>query len=410
LTAPEVSVVIPCLDEEEAIASVVREARDALEAAGESGEVVVVDNGSTDASAERAREAGARVVFESRRGYGSAYLAGIEAARGRYLVLTDGDGTYDLSRLGDFVSELRGGADLVVGSRLKGRIEPGGMPWTHRWIGNPILTAMLNLLFRIGISDAQCGLRALSRDAAARLDLQATGMEFVSETSIKAAKRGLTVREIPIVYRPRIGESKLSGVPDAWRNVRFMLVHSPTWLFFVPGVVALLVGFATLVPLAVDRHLGDPSWTVPVAILASFLIIVGAQALQLGVSARTYATLYLGDDDPQLRTLWRRIRLEHGLAIAGATTLAGIVIALVANFDGVPDPALGLLGVTLVALGVQGVFGSFLLSILGLSEHARIVLDRRQPPSIVLVDDEAAGRDAAEAGAGEARSHSGRNG
>jgi hypothetical protein len=393
--------VIPCLNEEEGIGFVVREALTVLEAAGADAEVVVVDNGSTDASAARAHDAGARVVFEGRRGYGSAYLAGIDAARGRYLVLTDGDGTYDLSRLGDFLAELRGGADLVVGSRLKGHIQPGAMSWSHRWIGNPILTAMLNLLFRTGISDGQCGLRALSRDAVDRIGLQATGMEFVSETAIKAAKHGLTVREVPIEYRPRIGESKLSGVPDAWRNVRFMLVHSPTWLFFVPGAAALVVGFATLLPLAFDRNLGDPAWTVPVAILASFLTLLGAQTIQLGVFARTYATLYLGDDDPQLRRLWTRIRLEHGLALAAATTLAGVIVALVANFDGVPDPALGLLGVTLVALGVQGIFGSFLLSIVGLSEHARLVLQRRQPSSVVLVDDEAAGGDAPEAGADE---------
>src|SRR3954469_7473079 len=230
----EVSVVIPCLNEEEAIEQVVRSARAGLDAAGVVGEVVVVDNASEDRSAELARAAGAVVVYEPRRGYGSAYLAGLSAARGRYAIMADADGTYPLELIPQFVEKLRGGADMVIGSRFKGTIHPGAMPWLNRYIGNPILTGMLNLLFGSGVSDAHCGLRGLRRDVLPSLKLSATGMEFASEMVIKAGKRHLRVEEIPIDYRPRIGVSKLSRVGDAWRHIRFMLVHSPTFLFMLP--------------------------------------------------------------------------------------------------------------------------------------------------------------------------------
>jgi hypothetical protein len=372
---PEISFVIPCLNEEASIATVVAKARAVLDELGGDGEVIVVDNASEDASAERAAAAGATVVHEPRRGYGSAYLAGLAAARGRYVVLTDADDTYDLGRVAEFVARLRDGADLVLGSRFRGRIHPGAMPWSHRWIGNPALTGMLNLLFRAGVSDAHCGLRALRRDALDRLDLSTTGMEFASEMVIKASKRGLRIEEIPIEYRPRVGESKLNSVRDAWRHVRFMLIHSATWLFLVPGGVAMAAGFAFLVPFALDRGLGDPSWAVPTGIVASFVVVLGAQVVQLGLFARTYAAIYLGEDEPLLEAVWRRFRLEHGLAAGGVTLVAGAAIALFSHFNGPPDTVLGLLGVTLVALGVQGIFASFFLSILGLPEHASI---RRQ--------------------------------
>jgi hypothetical protein len=367
---PEISFVIPCLNEEAAIAGVVDDAFDALRAIGADGEVIVVDNGSEDASAEIAAAGGARVVFEPRRGYGSAYLAGIPEARGRFVVLTDADGTYDLDALPVMIERLRSDADLVLGSRFRGRILPGAMPWTNRFIGNPVLTGMLNLLFRAGVSDAHCGLRAVRRDALARLDLTATGMEFASEMVIKAAKNDLRIEEVPVTYRPRVGDSKLNRVPDAWRHVRFMLVHSATFLFLVPGAAAIFAGLALLLPLAVDPTLGQRSWTIPAAIGASFLVVLGAQVVQLGAYARTYAVIYLGEHEPVLERAWRRLRLEHGLALSAVMLIVGVALTLVAHFNSGSDPQRGLLGLTLAALGVQGIFSSFFLSILGLSEHA----------------------------------------
>jgi glycosyltransferase involved in cell wall biosynthesis len=364
----EVSVVIPCLNEEEAIARVVGEAKAALDSAGLVGEVVVVDNASEDDSAALARSAGATVVSEDRRGYGSAYLAGLAAARGRYVVMADADGTYPLDRIGEFVDRLRAGADMVIGSRFKGTIEPGAMPWPNRYIGNPLLTGMLNMLFHSGVSDAHCGLRAIRRDVVPSLGLSATGMEFASEMVIKAGKGHLRIEEVPIGYRARIGESKLSRFSDAWRHIRFMLVYSPAFLFVLPGGIAALVGLTGLVVLGAMPHLSD-NWT-GVSVFLAMLTIVGVGVIQLGLFARTYAVIYLGEHDERLEHGWQRFRLEHGLALSAVTFLVGTAITCVSFFDGVKDPRLGVLGLTLVGVAFQGAFGSFFLSILGLSEHA----------------------------------------
>jgi hypothetical protein len=365
---PDVSIVIPCLNEEAAIVHVVEQALAGLAAAGLRGEVLVVDNGSADRSAELASSAGARVIVEPRRGYGSAYLAGLAAARGRYVLMVDADGTYPLDVIGSFVDKLRGGADMVIGNRFAGTIHTGAMPWANRYIGNPVLTGMLNLLFGSGVSDAHCGLRAIRRDAVPGLKLSATGMEFASEMVIKAGKRRLRVDEIPIDYRPRIGESKLARGRDAWRHIRFMLVYSPLFLFVVPGGAAAFGGLAGVTVLACWNSLGQP-WT-GVAIAFAMLSIVGFGAIQLGVFARTYAVVYLGEDDARLEEGWRRFKLEHGLALGCVVLLAGAGIAAWSLFNGIPDPRLGLLGLTLMAIAIQGVFGAFFLSILGLSDHA----------------------------------------
>jgi Glycosyl transferase family 2 len=365
---PEVSFLIPCLDEEEGVGIVVRDVCDRLAALGVDAEVIVVDNGSSDASPARAAEAGARVIEEPRRGYGSAYLAGIAAARGRYVFMVDADDTYDLEQLGELLARLRNGADMVLGSRFEGGIDRGAMHWVNRHIGNPLLTGMLNVLFGAGVSDAHCGLRGARREVLADLKLSSTGMEFASEMVIKAAKQHRRIDEVPIRYRPRVGESKLNRVPDAWRHVRFMLVHSPAFLFAIPGGLAMGGGLCALVVLAAVPSLGDP-WT-GVSVTAAMLTLVGFGIIQLGVFARTYSAIYLGDPAPLLERGWQRFRLEHGLALSAATIVAGLVITTVSFFDGTKDPRLGILGVTLVALGLQAAFASFFLSILGLSEHA----------------------------------------
>jgi hypothetical protein len=373
----EVSVVIPCLNEEDAVGTVVRQAREALAEARIVGEVLVVDNASDDRSAERACEAGAVVVHEPRRGYGSAYLAGLAAARGRYIVMADADGTYPLELIGAFVEKLREGADMVIGSRFKGTIETGAMPWPNRYVGNPILTGMLNLLFHSGVSDAHCGMRALRRDTLPELKLSATGMEFASEMVIKAGKRRLRVEEIPIDYRARVGTSKLARTGDAWRHIRFMLVHSPTFLFIAPGGLAAVGGLIGALVLAAMPGLDDP-WT-GVSVTFAMIALVGFGLIELGLFSRTYAVVYLGETDNLLERGWRRLRLEHGLALAAATLLVGLIVTLVSLLDGVKDPRLGVLGLALSAIALQAAFAAFFLSILGLSEHA--ILRRRTPES-----------------------------
>ncbi len=251
-SAPLVSVVIPCLNEAENIEECVSSAREALARMQVAGEVVVADNDSEDDSARLAERAGARVVVERRRGYGSAYLAGFAASRGRYIVMADADLTYDFNEIPRFVQALEQGAEMVIGDRMD-NIQPGAMPWLHRYVGNPILTGLLNLFFRTGVNDAHCGMRALRRDVLPRLDLRTTGMEFASEMVIRASKERLRIAEFPIEYHPRGGESKLSSFRDGWRHLRFLLVHSPNHLFIAPG--AVLAGVGTLIVVFVGAGL-----------------------------------------------------------------------------------------------------------------------------------------------------------
>src|SRR5205809_5020061 len=285
--AVDVSVVIPCLNEAQTIERCVRSALEVLEEHGIPGEVVVVDNGSTDGSADLARMAGARVVSESRRGYGSAYLAGFNAARGDRIVMADADLTYDFSEIPRFLQKLDNGAELVIGNRMA-KIHPGAMPWLHRYVGNPVLTGILNLFFRAGVDDAHCGMRALRREVLPRLDLHTTGMEFASEMVIRAAKENLKIAEFPIAYHPREGQSKLASFRDGWRHLRFLLVHSPTHLFLIPG--AFLAGLGVLIMIGVLAHVSvfGRSWDVHTMIGGSLLTIVGTQILALGLCARAY--------------------------------------------------------------------------------------------------------------------------
>jgi len=251
----DVSIVIPCRNEEATIAACVDTAFEALHGAGVCGEVLVVDNDSTDATATLARSAGARVVFEPQHGYGSAYLAGLTAARGRAILMGDGDGTYDFAELPRFLARVDAGADMVLGSRLRGRILPGAMPWHHRWIGNPVLTGVLNLVVGTHVSDAHCGLRMIRSQALDRLDLTSTGMEFASEMVIEAGAAGLRIDETPIVYapRPEAGGSKLRSIRDGLRHLRLIAGYAPREVFLVPTA---LLGAAGIGLLAVGAN--DP--------------------------------------------------------------------------------------------------------------------------------------------------------
>jgi glycosyltransferase involved in cell wall biosynthesis len=367
-----VSVVIPCLNEEASIERCVSEARRALGRQGWEGEVIVADNGSDDRSAELAREAGALVIHEPRRGYGSAYRAGFAAAQGDYIVMVDADLTYDFGDIPRFVGKLDEGADLVMGDRMKG-IQPGAMPWLHRYIGNPVLTGILNLFFRTGVRDAHCGMRAIRRSALSRLDLRTTGMEFASEMVIRAGKERLVIEEIPIHYHPREGQSKLSSFRDGWRHLRFLLVHSPTWLFIVPGAVMALLGTLVALTVILELNVFGREWDLHSMVAGALLMIVGTQVLALGLCAHAYGTYFMGERDPWFDEMRARFRLEHGLLLGGAIVLAGLAVAVViaviwANrgFGELSEERLAVLGATLIIVGIQVFFSSFLLSILGL--------------------------------------------
>ncbi len=364
--------VIPCLNEAENIEACVHAALEAIERMGVLGEVVVADNNSEDDSARLAEEAGARVVVERRRGYGSAYLAGFAASSGRYIVMADADLTYDFNEIPNFVAELEAGAELVMGDRMD-NIQPGAMPWLHRYVGNPILTGLLNLFFRTGINDAHCGMRALRRDVLPRLDLRTTGMEFASEMVIRASKEHLRITEFPIEYHPRGGESKLSSFSDGWRHLRFLLVHSPNHLFIFPGVV--LAGLGTVVVAFVGAGLNffGRDWGLHALIGGSLLMIVGTQVVALGLCAHAYGTYFMGERDPWFDRMRSRFRLEHGLLLGGFVALVGFVVGAVIfatwiahGFGSLSDERLAVVAASLLIVGIQIFFSSFLISILGL--------------------------------------------
>jgi glycosyltransferase involved in cell wall biosynthesis len=374
--ALRVSVVIPCLNEAENIERCVRLAREVLDAEGISGEVIVVDNASEDDSAALARAAGATVVYEPRRGYGSAYLAGFGAARGAYVMMADADLTYDFRQIPRFVEKLDAGAELVIGDRMD-NIQPGAMHWLHRYVGNPLLTGMLNAFFRTGVRDAHCGMRAVRRDVLPRLDLRTTGMEFASEMVIRAAKEDLRISQFPIEYHPRGGSSKLSRFRDGWRHLRFLLVHSPTHLFILPGTLMSALGGVIMITVVSRISVLGRAWDLHTMIGGALLAIVGTQVLALGLCAHAYGTYFMAERDPWFDRMRARFRLEHGLALGGAITLAGLGIGAVIlvtwiqhGFGGLGEERLAVLAATLIIIGIQIFFSSFLLSILGLRRRA----------------------------------------
>src|SRR5580658_3920415 len=279
----DISVVMPCLDEEARVGICVAKAFDGISRSGLRGEVIVSDNGSTDNSVAVAEAAGARVVHQPRRGYGNAYLKGFSEARGRYIVMGDSDDTYDFSVLDKLVEPLTTGADYVLGSRFGGEIKKGAMTFSHRYIGNPILTRILNRFFGLRSSDAHSGMRAFTREAYERMALRCEGMEFASEIVIKAARANLKVTEVPIIYHPRVGETKLNTLRDGWRHLRFMLLLCPQWLYIVPGVLLFALGMiGQTVLLQGHIAVGSHSLQVHFSALFALIAIVGSQALIFG--------------------------------------------------------------------------------------------------------------------------------
>jgi glycosyltransferase involved in cell wall biosynthesis len=370
----EVSVVMPCLNESESVGICVEKAWRALEAMGVSGEVIVVDNGSTDGSPEIAARAGARVVHERRRGYGSAYLRGFAEARGRFLVMGDSDDSYDFLGVPSFVQPLKEGRyDMVIGSRLKGNILPGAMPWSHRWIGNPILSGMLRLLFRTGVSDSHCGMRAFTREAYERMHLQTTGMELASEMVVNSLRAELKIHEIPITYHPRVGESKLSGLRDAWRHVRFMLLFSPSYLFQLPGLLLMIAGGLLMALLAGGpREIFGRTWDYHVLIFGAATLILGYNLVLFDVFAKTFS-MGAGFARPRqwLGRLLRAFSLERGLILGAALFLAGLGLEVKILLDWLAagsGPLMAVrgvvIGMTALVMGAQTVFASFLVSLM----------------------------------------------
>jgi glycosyltransferase involved in cell wall biosynthesis len=320
-----VSIVMPCLNEAETVATCVTKARSWLSAAGIDGEVLVVDNGSTDRSPELAAAAGAHVISERKRGYGNAYLRGFAEARGDVIVMGDADDTYDFSRLDDLIRPLDHGFDLVVGNRFSGGIRPGAMPWVHRYIGSPVINLLIRRFIGIRIGDSQSGFRALTRRAYERLRMRSGGMEFASEMIVNAAREGLKVTEVPAPYSTRLGESKLNTVRDGWRHLRFLLLAAPNFLFVLPGLALFGMGIAVVVisflaPAGVE--LGSLTWQPVFA--GSILLAIGANALLFGLITKTHlVSRGLQKVDGYVRFYRRFFSLERVLVAAAALIVGG---------------------------------------------------------------------------------------
>jgi glycosyltransferase involved in cell wall biosynthesis len=370
--SPVISVVMPCLNEEASVGVCIQRAHAALAEIGCSGEIIVVDNGSTDRSAVIAEECGARVINEDVRGYGSAILAGLRAAQGQILIIGDADLSYDFAEIPSLIQPIfQNGCQLVLGTRFRGKIARGAMPFQNQYLGNPVLTLMLNGLFGMRVSDAHTGMRAFTRDAFQQMELKTTGMEFASEMLIKAKRTGLKMCEVPIHYHPREGTSKLQPLSDGWRHVHFMLLYSPTSLFLAPGLFTLALGLLALTALAGGPiHVGDAVLDYHYMFVGSLLALGGNQLMLLGLMARTYADAQnLEPADMLTLRFLRFFTLGRGVLFGSTIGLLGMLIFVriltiwvASNFQALAEIRGGIIGLTLAVLGMQYVFASLLLS------------------------------------------------
>jgi glycosyltransferase involved in cell wall biosynthesis len=378
--ALELTVVLPCLNERETVGVCVQKAVAALQKAGIHGEVIVADNGSTDGSVELAETEGARVVHVDQRGYGNALRGGIQEARGTYVLMADSDDSYDFTHIPRFIEQLRNGSDLVMGNRFLGGIRDGAMPPLHRYLGNPVLTAIGRLFFRSPSRDFHCGIRAFRKDSYERMDIRSTGMEFASEMVVKASLLRMKVSEVPTTLSPdgRSHPPHLRTWHDGWRHLRFLLMYSPRWLFLYPGIASIVVGLATCIWLMPGpRRVGGIVFDFHTLAYGFGAFLVGFQLLAFAVFTKVFAiTEGLLPEDPRLNRMFEYIKLETGL-LAGALCVGlGIVGSLLAvstwarsSFGPITSDnllRLVMLSVFALILGPQIIFSSFFLSILGL--------------------------------------------
>jgi glycosyltransferase involved in cell wall biosynthesis len=378
-----VTILMPCLNEAETLAFCVRQAVAALRDNDVAGEVVVADNGSTDGSQQIATDEGARVVNVPTRGYGAALIAGIEAARGKYVLMADADASYHFEHLPRFLPKLNEGYDLVMGNRFSGSIEPGAMPPLHRYLGNPVLSSIGRIFFRIPVRDFHCGLRAFRRDAILSLNLRTTGMEFASEMVVKSSLAGLRMTEVPTTLSPdgRSRPPHLRSWRDGWRHLRFLLLFSPRWLFLYPGVITFFVGLIiSLWLLPGPQTLGRWTFDVDTLTYSLGLVLIGAHISVFAVSARVFGTQegFL-PPNPKFERIFNYVNLEVGLIFGCTLLLIGFLILGYAlhiwhGVDFGDLSAQRMLRLTLPSatcfmLGVEAIFGSFFLSLLGMNRR-----------------------------------------
>ncbi len=382
----DISVVMPCLNEADTLATCIQKARLGLERAGVRGEILIADNGSTDGSIQIAEKLGARVVHVKEKGYGNALKGGIEAAQAKWILMGDADDSYDFSEITGFIKKLREGYDLVMGCRLAGgggKVLPGAMPWSHRWIGNPMFTIMARHMFASPINDVYCGLRAFTKDLYDRLDLRCQGMEFATEMIIKSSIHGVKIAENPITLHPdgrKAHAPHLKTFRDGWRTLRFFLIFSPRWLFFYPGILLGMLGVAGYVIALPGWRIHGIKFDAHTLLFASLAILLGYQSILFAVFAKTFAINEgLLPEDAAMKRFFDVIYLERGLMIGVVSFLAGIVLLVSAvvqwwavrfgSLDYSHTMRWVIPGVTLTALGFQTILSSFFVSILGMKRR-----------------------------------------
>jgi glycosyltransferase involved in cell wall biosynthesis len=375
----EVSFVMPCLNEAETLERCIRKAQQVVNRHGLSAEIIIADNGSTDGSQQIALRLGARVVAVTEKGYGSALRGGIEAARGRYVIMGDSDDSYDFSSIYPFVERLRAGYDLVMGNRFRGGILPGAMPWKHRWIGNPVLSGIGRIFFHCPAGDFHCGLRAFSKDAYRRMELHTSGMEFASEMVIKSTLNGLKIAEVPTVLH-KDGRSRpphLRSWRDGWRHLRFMLLFSPRWMFLWPGAICFALGLvASAFLMRAPVRLAGVDFDIHTLLVSGFLALAGYQLLVFGFFTKMYAITEGFHPPHRLLGKDPHVNLEWGVLTGIAVGTAGLALLAHAVWSwqqaglGSLDPRSTMRqvipAVVLMTLGMQTVFASFFLAIIGL--------------------------------------------
>jgi glycosyltransferase involved in cell wall biosynthesis len=377
---------MPCLDEADTLAICIDKAVQAMAEHDISGEVVIADNGSRDASVEIAERAGARVVHVAERGYGSALMAGIAAARGRFVLMGDADESYDFLEIPAFIDKLRDGYDLVQGCRLPaggGRVLPGAMPFLHRWFGNPLLSSLVRRMFGAPVTDTYCGMRAFGRKFYHRLDLRCTGMEFATEMIIKSTLHGGRIAEVPITLHPDGRHSHgphLRTFRDGWRTLRFFLLYSPRWLFLMPGAALILLGLLGYALVLSDVTLNDVHFGAHTLLVASLSALLGYQSILFALFSKTFAiTTGLVPADRRITRFFELMNLERGLLLGTVSLAAGIALIVAATLkwrstgygtlDYEETMRLVIPGVTLAALGFQTILSGWFVSILGMGRR-----------------------------------------
>lgn len=372
----ELTILIPCLNESETLAICIRKAQNFLDLSGVSGEIVVADNGSTDGSQQIALDVGAKVIPVPQRGYGAALIGGIEAARGKFIIMGDADDSYDFTALKPFIEKLREGADIVMGNRFKGGIAPGAMPFLHRYLGNPVLSWLGRLFFKISIGDFHCGLRGFSRDRIQELNLRTTGMEFASEMVVRASLAKYRIDEVPTTLKPdgRSRPPHLRTWRDGWRHLSFLLMYSPRWLFLYPGILLLSLGIGAgifLFPSA--KQIGGVGFDIHTLLVMSFLLIIGTQAISFALLVRRFGAAHQIMPPSGFSKLLSALTLERILVVAAFLFLAGLTGLVTSTLEWAyigfgPLEFSSMLRellvyMTVMTIGAQLVFTAFLSSI-----------------------------------------------